>query len=226
MAGVRLDTGFLHTLSDQLAGRLEQLEKEIFELAGRPFNINSTQQLSQVLFDELGLEPPDRTAQERPPAGIRRRPPVLEELRSEHRIVAIILEHREISKLRSTYADALPQRVTAATGRVHTSYSQTGSVTGRLASSDPNLQNIPIRTELGRQIRNAFIADEGCLLLSVDYSQIELQIVAHMADDQAMIQAFLDDQDIHAATAAAVFGANPPRFRLRSGVAPRPSTSA
>jgi DNA polymerase-1 len=208
MAGVRLDTGFLHTLSDQLAGRLEQLEKEIFELAGRPFNINSTQQLSQVLFDELGLEPPDRT---RKTASGRysTAASVLEELRSEHRIVAIILEHREISKLRSTYADALPQRVTAATGRVHTSYSQTGSVTGRLASSDPNLQNIPIRTELGRQIRNAFIADEGCLLLSVDYSQIELRIVAHMADDQAMIQAFLDDQDIHAATAAAVFGADP-----------------
>jgi DNA polymerase-1 len=134
---------------------------------------------------------------------------VLDELRHKHQVVDLILEHREIAKLKSTYTDSLPTRLLPATGRVHTSYSQTGSVTGRLASSDPNLQNIPIRTDLGRQIRNAFIAEDGMLLLSVDYSQIELRIVAHMARDQAMIQAFLEDQDIHAATAAAVFGGDP-----------------
>jgi DNA polymerase-1 len=131
---------------------------------------------------------------------------VLDDLRHAHPVVDLILEQREIAKLKSTYTDALPRQVNPATGRVHTSYSQTGSVTGRLASSEPNLQNIPIRTDLGREIRRAFIASPGHVLLSVDYSQIELRIVAHMAEDQAMIQAFLEDQDIHAATAAAIRG--------------------
>ncbi|MCJ7512107.1 MAG: DNA polymerase I [Anaerolineales bacterium] len=208
MAGIRLDVGFLGTLSQQLAVRLAELEGQVYNQVGHEFNINSTQQLSQVLFVELGLEPPDRTR--KTAAGrYSTAASVLDELRHKHRVVDLILEHREISKLKSTYTDALPARVLPATGRVHTSYSQTGSVTGRLASSDPNLQNIPIRTELGRQIRNAFIAEDGQALLSVDYSQIELRIVAHMARDQAMIQAFLDDQDIHAATAAAVFGGDP-----------------
>jgi DNA polymerase-1 len=131
---------------------------------------------------------------------------VLEDMRQAHPAVPLIVDHREIAKLKSTYADALQAQIDPATGRVHTSFSQTGSVTGRLASSDPNLQNIPIRTELGRRIRQAFIAASGHQLLSVDYSQIELRIVAHMAEDEAMIRAFLDDQDIHATTAAAVFG--------------------
>jgi DNA polymerase-1 len=205
MAGVALDAGFLGTLSQGLSQRLGELEAEITRRVGHPFNINSTQQLSQVLFDELHLEPPDRTR--RTAVGrYSTAASVLEELRSTHPVVDLILEHREVSKLRSTYTDALPQRVNRETGRVHTSFSQTGSVTGRLASSDPNLQNIPIRSDLGRQIRHAFIAEPGHLLVSVDYSQIELRIVAHVAQDQAMIQAFHEDQDIHAATAAAVFG--------------------
>jgi len=205
MAGVALDFNFLGTLSQGLTGRLEELEADITLRVGHPFNINSTQQLSQVLFEELHLEPPDRTR--RTTAGrYSTAASVLEELRTTHPVVDLILEHREVSKLKSTYTDALPQRRNRETGRVHTSYSQTGSVTGRLASSDPNLQNIPIRSDLGRQIRHAFIAEAGNVLLSVDYSQIELRIVAHVSEDAAMIQAFHEDQDIHAATAAAVFG--------------------
>jgi DNA polymerase-1 len=203
-AGVRLDTKFLKQLSASLADRLNEIEQEIYQLIGHPFNVNSTQQLSNVLFEELGLTPPDRTR--RTASGhYSTAASVLEDLRQAHPIIERILEQREIAKIKSTYADAFPDKVNVKTDRVHTSYNQTGSVTGRLASSDPNLQNIPIRTELGRKIRNAFISSPGQVLLSVDYSQIELRIVAHMAEDQAMIQAFLDDQDIHATTAAAIF---------------------
>jgi DNA polymerase-1 len=205
IAGIRLDKAFLGELSAELAERLLEIERQIRKQVSHDFNINSPQQLSAVLFDELGLQPP---------AGTRRTASghystaagVLDELRAAHPVVDLILEQRELSKLRSTYTEALPAQVNPDTGRVHTSYNQTGSVTGRLASSEPNLQNIPIRTELGRRMRQAFIAAPGNVLLSVDYSQIELRIVAHMANDQAMIQAFLDDQDIHATTAAAVFG--------------------
>jgi DNA polymerase-1 len=204
-AGVALDLTFLHELSLSLSTRIQELEDEITRLVGHPFNLNSTQQLAAVLFGELGLAPPDRTRKTSSghystAAG------VLEELRHVHPVVEEILEHRELSKLRSTYTDALPAQLNPNTGRVHTSFSQTGAVTGRLASSDPNLQNIPIRTELGRQIRRAFVAAPGHMLLSVDYSQIELRIVAHVSEDQAMMRAFHEDQDIHAATAAAVFG--------------------
>lgn len=205
LAGVGLDTEFLGDLSRRLAKRLEGIEAEIYRLVGERFNINSTQQLSKVLFENLKLTPPDRTR--RTASGhYSTAASVLEELRQAHPAVELILEQREIAKLKSTYIDALPSQVNLETERVHTSYSQTGSVTGRLASSNPNLQNIPIRTELGREIRRAFHAVGGHVLLSVDYSQIELRIVAHMAEDAAMIQAFLDDQDIHATTAAAVFG--------------------
>jgi len=203
--GVRLDRDFLHHLSAELEARLADLEGEIFRVVGHPFNLNSTQQLSRVLFDELGLTAPGRNR--RTSAGLLSTAgDVLEDMRQAHPVVPLIVDHREIAKLKSTYADALQAQIDPATGRVHTSFSQTGSVTGRLASSDPNLQNIPIRTELGRRIRQAFIAASGHQLLSVDYSQIELRIVAHMAEDEAMIRAFLDDQDIHATTAAAVFG--------------------
>lgn len=205
MAGVRLDTGFLSKLSNELAGRLEDIEREIFGQVGHKFNINSTQQLSTVLFDELGLKPPARTR--RTTSGhYSTAASVLDDLREAHPVVALILDQREVAKLKSTYTDALPAQVNPHTGRVHTSFSQTGSVTGRLASSNPNLQNIPIRTELGRRIRRAFVTEPGWCLLGVDYSQIELRVVAHMAQDKAMIQAFLDDQDIHATTASAVFG--------------------
>ena len=219
MAGVLLDLEFLGALSEQLARRLAELEEELYRHVGHSFNLNSTQQLSDVLFGELGLKPPEggrKTAS----GHFSTAAPVLEALREDHPVVSLILEQRELSKLKSTYADTLPQQVNPVTGRVHTSYSQTGSVTGRLASSEPNLQNIPIRTELGREIRRAFVAAPGHLLLSVDYSQIELRIVAHMAGDKAMIKAFKEDQDIHSATAAAVFGVDPeqinPEMRRRA----------
>ncbi len=208
MAGIELDTEFLKSFSSDITAKLEDLEGELFELAGHPFNPNSTQQLSQVLFEELDLRPPDGTR--RTASGhYSTAAGVLEALRDMHPVVELVLKQREIAKLKSTYADALPQQLNPTTGRVHTSYSQTGSVTGRLASSNPNLQNIPIRTELGREIRRAFVAAPGHLLLGADYSQIELRIVAHMAKDEAMIQAFLEDQDIHNATAVAVFNADP-----------------
>jgi DNA polymerase-1 len=206
--GVALDVEFLASLSASMAGRLAEIEAGIYQQVGYSFNINSTQQLSAVLFKDLKLSPPDRTR--RTSAGhLSTAASVLDELRHAHPVVDLIIEQREIAKLKSTYADALPLEVNPATRRVHTSYSQTGAVTGRLASSDPNLQNIPIRTELGRLIRQAFIAAPGKSLISVDYSQIELRIVAHMSEDPAMIKAFQEDQDIHAATAAAVFGTPP-----------------
>jgi DNA polymerase-1 len=219
IAGVRLDTDFLQVFAGELSQRLSSIEGEIFEQAGQEFNVNSTQQLSKVLFEDLGLTPPDRTR--RTATGhYSTAAPVLEALQDEHVIVERILEYREIAKIKSTYADALPTQVNPATGRVHTSFNQTGSVTGRIASSDPNLQNIPIRTDLGRRIRNAFVASEDWELLSVDYSQIELRVVSHIAEDEAMLRAFREDQDIHAATAAAVFGVAPnevtPELRRRA----------
>lgn len=204
-AGILLDSNFLDELSDTMQTRLDEIQNEIFRIVGHEFNVNSTQQLSAVLFDELKLTPPDRTR--KTSSGFySTAASVLEELQSQHEIATLVLEYREISKLKSTYADAFPQQVNPETGRVHTSYNQTGSVTGRLASSDPNLQNIPIRTELGREIRRAFVPKPDHLLLSTDYSQIELRIVAHIAEDKAMIEAFQNDQDIHSATAAAISG--------------------
>lgn len=208
MEGIGLDVEFLADLSDQLAERLAVIEAELFDRVGHEFNVNSTQQLSSVLFEELNIKPPDG-ARKTAAGKYSTAADILESLREEHEEVALILEHREISKLKSTYADALREQIDPQTHRVHTSYSQSGAVTGRLASSNPNLQNIPIRTELGRQIRRAFVADDRNTLLAVDYSQIELRVAAHMTRDKAMIQAFLDDQDIHSATAAAVFGSDP-----------------
>lgn len=205
MEGVLLDLPFLKQMSDEMTKRLEEIEKQIFDLVGKPFNVNSTQQLSDVLFITLGLEPPDRgkktaSGHYSTAAG------VLEMLRGKHPVVDLVLENRELSKLKSTYLDALPQAVDEKTGRVHTSYSQIGAVTGRLSSNNPNLQNIPIRTETGRKVRNGFIAGKGNVLLAVDYSQIELRIVAHMAQDESMLSAFRVDEDIHATTAGAIYG--------------------
>jgi len=205
MEGVLLDLPFLKQMSDEMTKRLGEIEKRIFDLVGKPFNVNSTQQLSDVLFITLGLEPPDRgkktaSGHYSTAAG------VLEMLRGKHPVVDLILENRELSKLKSTYLDALPQAVDDKTGRVHTSYSQIGAVTGRLSSNNPNLQNIPIRTETGRKVRNGFIAGKGNVLLAVDYSQIELRIVAHMAQDESMLVAFRADEDIHATTAGAIYG--------------------
>lgn len=204
MTGIGLDTGYLKEMSDDLKEDLEEIERQIFSSVGSNFNINSPQQLSEALFNQLNLAPPDRTRKTASgyystAAG------VLEAMKGSHPVVDLILKHRELSKLKSTYVDALPLQVNPQTHRVHTSYNQTGSVTGRIASSDPNLQNIPIRTEIGRQVRRAFIARPDHLLLSVDYSQVELRIVAHMANDEAMKEAFLAGQDIHATTASAIY---------------------
>jgi DNA polymerase-1 len=204
-AGVALDVDFLQKMSNELKVRLSEIEDQIYRTVGEPFNLNSPQQLSTALFDQLAISPPDRT-QKTASGFYSTSADVLESLRGSHPVIDWVLEYRELSKLKSTYLDALPQQVNPATGRVHTSFNQTGSVTGRLASSDPNLQNIPIRTEIGRQVRNAFVAAPGHYLLGVDYSQIELRIVAHMANDQAMLEAFRLGEDIHAATAAAIYG--------------------
>ncbi|MBI3162133.1 MAG: DNA polymerase I [Chloroflexi bacterium] len=205
MAGVLLDLPFFKEMSDELSKRMAQIEKQVYESVGKAFNLNSTQQLSDVLFTHLRLEPPDK-GKKTASGHYSTSADVLESLRGKHPVVDMILENRELSKLKSTYVDALPAAVDSQTGRVHTSYSQIGAVTGRLSSSNPNLQNIPIRTEEGRRVRNGFIATKGNVLLSVDYSQIELRIVAHMAGDEAMIEAFKAGEDIHATTAAAVFG--------------------
>lgn len=204
MAGIVVDLAFLQRMSTELTDRISEIEQEVYRDIGMPFNLNSTQQLSQALFDRLKLTPPDRT--QRTSSGYySTSAAVLESLRGRHPVVDLILEYRELSKLKSTYVDALPQQVNPQTGRIHTSYNQAGIVTGRIASSDPNLQNIPIRTELGRQVRKAFVAENGWTLLSVDYSQVELRIVAHMSNDPAMLAAFRAGQDIHTATAAAIY---------------------
>jgi DNA polymerase-1 len=200
-----LDLPFFKKMSTRLTKRMAEIEKQVFESVGKSFNINSTQQLSEILFNRLRLEPPDK-GRKTASGHFSTSADVLEALRGKHPVVDMVLEHRELAKLKSTYVDALPAAVDPQTGRVHTSYSQTGAVTGRLSSSNPNLQNIPIRTDEGRRVRNGFIADEGNVLLSVDYSQIELRIVAHMAGDEAMLAAFRADEDIHATTAAAVYG--------------------
>ncbi len=204
IAGIGLDVNFLRQMSAHLSQRLGEIEQQIYQAVGESFNINSTQQLSVALFERLKLAPPDRTRKTES-GHYSTAADILEALRTAHPAVAWVLEHRELSKLQSTYVEALPQQVNPLTGRVHTSYNQAGSRTGRIASSDPNLQNIPIRTELGREVRQAFVARPGYQLLAVDYSQVELRIAAHMAQDQAMLAAFRANQDIHTTTAAAVY---------------------
>jgi len=204
MAGVLLDLPFFKKLSEELTQRMAEIEKQVFDAVGKPFNLNSTQQLSDVLFTRLRLEPPDR-GRKTASGHFSTSADVLDALSGKHPVVDWVIENRELSKLKSTYVDALPAAVDSKTGRVHTSYSQIGAVTGRLSSSNPNLQNIPIRTEEGRRVRSGFIAAKGNVLLSVDYSQIELRIVAHMAKDEGMLAAFRAGQDIHATTAAAIY---------------------
>jgi DNA polymerase-1 len=202
--GIALDSGFFKQMSGELAQRLDAIEKSVYEIAGVSFNLNSTQQLSTILFDRLHLIPPDR-GRKTASGHFSTSADVLENLRGEHPIIALILEYRELAKLKSTYVDALPLQLNPETHRIHTSFNQAGAVTGRLASSDPNLQNIPTRTELGHKVRRGFIASPGWVLLSVDYSQIELRIVASMSKDEAMCSAFRAGQDIHATTAAAIY---------------------
>lgn len=205
--GVKLDTDFLNQMSEKFGKDILRLRSEIYELAGEEFNVNSTQQLGKILFDKLEIHkelkkrPPKRTA-----TGQYSTTEAILLKYEKHPVVNKILQHRKLVKLKSTYIDALPQLVTKRTGRVHTSFSQTIAATGRLSSSDPNLQNIPIRGELGREIRKAFIpGSEDSVILSADYSQVELRMMAHMSEDEAMKEAFEQGEDFHSTTAAAIF---------------------
>ena len=204
-AGVRIDSTALAAQSRVVDQELNRLMKAIYELAGEEFNINSPKQLAEILFDRLSLPVLKRTGTSKAPSTAVE---VLEELALTHAIPRMILDWRGLMKLKGTYIDALPLLVNPATGRVHTSFNQAVAATGRLSSSDPNLQNIPIRTELGREIRGAFIADPGHVLISADYSQIELRVLAHMADEETLIEAFKRGDDIHDQTALKMFGAN------------------
>src|SRR5690348_3611632 len=202
-AGVKVDAPLLKKLSADFEKRLGELEQELHKLAGRPFNVGSPKQLGEILFDEQKL-----------PGGRRNKNgswatdvSILEDLAEQgHALPVKIMEHRQIAKLKGTYTDALVRELDAKTGRVHTSYQMTGAATGRLASTDPNLQNIPVRTEEGRKIREAFIAEQGHKLLSADYSQIELRLLAHVADIASLKEAFARGDDIHAITASEMFG--------------------
>lgn len=203
-AGIKIDSPFLKKLSEGMSGELEKTAGAIYALAGYEFNINSTQQVSKVLFEDLKLPTKRKTAKK---TGYSTDVRVLEELSAVHPLPRAVLEYRQLNKLRSTYVDALPNLINPDTGRVHTSFNQAVAATGRLSSSDPNLQNIPVRTETGREIRKAFIpADENHSLLVADYSQVELRILAHYTRDKGLIKAFGDGDDIHARTAAEVYG--------------------
>ncbi len=204
MAGIGLDTAFLADMSVQLESDLGELEEKIFKGVGHAFNLNSPKQLSEALFQTLKLTPPGR-ASKTASGYYSTAADVLVFLKKQHQVPAWVLKYREYTKLKSTYVDALQGQVNPETNRVHTSYNQTGSVTGRIASTDPNLQNIPVRTELGRRVRKAFVAAPGMSLVAVDYSQIELRVAAHMAQDQAMLEAFREGRDIHTTTAAAIY---------------------
>ncbi|MGB7062089.1 MAG: DNA polymerase I [Candidatus Zixiibacteriota bacterium] len=204
MVGVSIDTAYLGNLSKEMEKRLEDLSSQIYDLAGRRFNINSPQQLSQILFEDLKLPSVRRTAKR---TGYSTDIGVLETLAKEHPLPAVLLEYRQLAKLTSTYIDALPKLVNKRTKRIHTSFNQTVTATGRLSSSEPNLQNIPIRTDLGRQIRKAFIPrNKNFLIMSADYSQVELRILAHFSQDQTLMNSFKKGEDIHNRTASEVFG--------------------
>ena len=200
--GVLIDSDALFLQSNEIANRLSELEEQAYVLAGQPFNLASTKQLQEILFDKLGLPVIQKTPKGAPSTNEE----VLEELAFSHELPKVLVEHRGLSKLKSTYTDKLPQMVNPQTGRVHTSYHQAVTATGRLSSSDPNLQNIPIRNEEGRRIRQAFIARKGFTVVAADYSQIELRIMAHLSQDQGLINAFTQGKDIHRSTAAEIFG--------------------
>ena len=203
--GVLVDRKALEDISAEAEKEIAQLEAKIFELAGAQFNVNSPQQLAEILFDRLQLAVPGRRGAKARSTSV----DVLEALAAKHELPRRVMEFREISKLKSTYSDALPKLIHARTGRLHTRLSQTGAATGRLSSSSPNLQNIPVRTELGRKIRAAFVAAPGSVLLSADYSQIELRLLAHFSEDPVLLDAFRRGEDIHARTAQEVFGVPP-----------------
>lgn len=204
MHGVLIDPVILEKHGSRLKEQMKSLEQEAIQLAGKAFNLNSPKQLQEILFDEQKLPVVAKTPTGQPSTA----ESVLQELAFDYRLPAVILEYRSLSKLVSTYIDALPKRINPKTHRVHTSYNQAVAATGRLSSSDPNLQNIPIRSEEGRLIRTAFIAPEGSLIMAADYSQIELRIMAHLSQDDNLLRAFANGWDIHAATASEIFQTN------------------
>ncbi|TET45895.1 DNA polymerase I [candidate division TA06 bacterium] len=203
-AGVRIDVDFFLRMSENLSTALNKIEKKIYDLAGEQFNIRSNKQLAGILFDKLGLPYGRKTK-----TGYSTSQDLLENLSSEHELPRWVLDYRELFKLKSTYVDALPHLVSDKTGKIHTSFNQTVVATGRLSSSQPNLQNIPMRTELGREVRKGFIADKGYALLSLDYSQVELRILAHLTGEEKLKDAYVRGEDIHRATAALIFGVEP-----------------
>ena len=200
--GVLIDSAMLNSQSNEIGMKLVALENQAYELAGQPFNLGSPKQLQEILFGKLGIKPTKKTPSGAPSTD----EDVLQELALDYPLPKVLLEYRGLAKLKSTYTDKLPRMINPATGRVHTSYNQAVAITGRLASSDPNLQNIPVKSAEGRRIREAFIAPAGSHIVSADYSQIELRIMAHLSQDQGMLQAFANNEDIHRATAAEVFG--------------------
>ena len=202
-AGVRVDVEMLKRAEEQLSKELATLEQGIYTAAGMTFNVNSPKQVGEVLFDQLKL---DAKAKKSKTGQYSTSEEVLLGLKGKHEVVGMILEYRELKKLISTYISALPTYINPETGKIHTTYNQTVTATGRLSSSNPNLQNLPIRSERGQLIRQAVIPDEGCLFLSADYSQIELRLMAHFSQDPHMVEAFRSGQDVHAATAAKIFG--------------------
>ena len=199
--GVLIDSSKLHDQSLKLGNKIIEIEKEAFKIAEQPFNLSSPKQLQEILFSKLGIKPLKKT----PTGAASTSEDVLEELALNYPLPKIILEHRSLSKLKNTYTDKLPRMINSKTNRVHTSYNQAVAITGRLASSDPNLQNIPIRNEEGRRVREAFIAPKNYQIVSCDYSQIELRIMAHLSCDEGLISAFKNNLDIHQSTAAKIF---------------------
>ena len=203
--GIKVDGDVLYNFSDELQILLDNYTKQIYEVAGEKFNINSPKQLQVILFEKLGLSSGRKTK-----TGFSTDARALENLKGEHEIIELILDYRQAAKLKSTYADSLPLLIHPSTGRLHTSYNQAAVSTGRLSSNDPNLQNIPIRTDLGKEIRKAFVPrDKNYVILSADYSQIELRIMASICGDEALTKAFKSGEDIHRRTAALIFKVDP-----------------
>jgi DNA polymerase-1 len=217
--GIKVDRGMLQQMSSTMEKQLNELTGRIYQAAGMEFNINSTRQLGEILFERLNLPVLKKT---RKTGGYSTDQAVLEELAQTYELPRLILDYRQVAKLKSTYVDALPVLINPNTGRVHTTFNQTGAATGRLSSSDPNLQNIPIRSDLGRLIRGAFIPEKGNILISADYSQVELRILAHLSQDEVLVSAFRSGEDIHARTAREVFTEsellNPAERRRRAKV--------
>ncbi|MDQ4095308.1 MAG: DNA polymerase I, partial [Actinomycetota bacterium] len=208
--GVKVDLDYLGEMARDLDKRIAELETECYDLAGERINLGSPQQLRILLYDKLGLKTTRRTK-----TGLSTDARALQQLVGQHPFVGKLLEYRELAKLKNTYVDALPPLVDPEDGRVHTTYDQTAAATGRLSSTNPNLQNIPVRTDLGKQIRRAFIAEEGHLLVSADYSQIELRVMAHLSEDPILLSVFENDEDIHTATAARIYGLAPKKLETR-----------